>query len=59
MAMVIDRLLMIIFFGITMSGTILIIFKAPYVFEFIDQQKIIDKLILQSKLQAANVKQLI
>lgn len=59
MAMVIDRLLMMIFFGITMGGTILIIFKAPYVFEFINQREIIEKLISQSKLQAASGKQFI
>lgn len=57
MAMVIDRLLLIIFFGVTMGGTIGIIFKAPHVFHFVDQREIINKLIAQTKLQAASGKQ--
>lgn len=52
-AMVIDRLLLIIFFGITMGGTIGIIFTAPYVFEFVDQQEIIRRLIEESKVAAS------
>ncbi|KAI1722507.1 neurotransmitter-gated ion-channel ligand binding domain-containing protein [Ditylenchus destructor] len=51
-AMVVDRLLLIIFFGITMGGTIGIIFSAPHVFDFVDQHSIIRRLIAESKLQA-------
>lgn len=51
-AMVIDRVLLIIFFGITLGGTIRIIFYAPYVFDFVDQQEIIQRLIAESKLAA-------
>lgn len=50
--MVIDRLLLLIFFGITFGGTIGIIFSAPYVFDYINQDEIIKKLIAQSRLQA-------
>uniref|UniRef100_A0A914E366 Uncharacterized protein n=1 Tax=Acrobeloides nanus TaxID=290746 RepID=A0A914E366_9BILA len=54
-SMVIDRLLLFIFFGITLGGTTGIIFSAPHVFDFIDQHKIIQRLIAESKLQAANL----
>uniref|UniRef100_A0AC35GSB4 Uncharacterized protein n=1 Tax=Panagrolaimus sp. PS1159 TaxID=55785 RepID=A0AC35GSB4_9BILA len=48
-AMVIDRLLLVIFFGITLGGTIGIIFSAPHVFDFVDQHQIIRRLIAQNK----------
>lgn len=54
-AMVIDRLLLMVFFGITLGGTVGIIFSAPHVFDFIDQPKIVQRLIAESKLQAANL----
>ena len=41
-AMVIDRLLLLIFFGITLGGTLQIILSAPHVFDFVDQEKVID-----------------
>lgn len=36
--MVIDRLLLYVFFGITLGGTIGILFSAPYVFHTVDQE---------------------
>ncbi|KAI6234385.1 hypothetical protein M3Y99_00788800 [Aphelenchoides fujianensis] len=36
-SMVMDRLLLLIFFGITAGGTISIIFSAPHVFDYVDQ----------------------
>ncbi|KAI6208244.1 Acetylcholine receptor subunit beta-type unc-29 [Aphelenchoides besseyi] len=38
-SMIIDRLLLLVFFGITAGGTISIIFSAPHVFEYIDQMR--------------------
>ncbi|KAE9552233.1 hypothetical protein FO519_004542 [Halicephalobus sp. NKZ332] len=49
-AMVIDRLLLVFFFGVTLGGTVGIIFSAPHVFDFVDQDRIIKRLIAQSKL---------
>ena len=49
-AMVIDRLLLVFFFGVTLGGTVGIIFSAPHVFDFVDQDQIIKRLIAQSKL---------
>lgn len=37
-AMVIDRLLLYVFFGITLGGTLGILFSAPYVFHTVDQE---------------------
>lgn len=51
-SMVIDRLLLLVFFGITLGGTIGIIFSAPHVFDFVDQEQIIRRLIAESKIQA-------
>ncbi|KAE9418013.1 hypothetical protein Angca_007400, partial [Angiostrongylus cantonensis] len=39
-AMVIDRLLLLLFFGITLGGTLGIICSAPHVFDFVDQEKV-------------------
>jgi len=44
-AMVIDRLLLYIFFGVTLGGTLGIILSAPYVFHAVDQQTELDRLI--------------
>ncbi|KAI6203516.1 Acetylcholine receptor subunit beta-type unc-29 [Aphelenchoides besseyi] len=44
-SMVIDRLLLLVFFGITAGGTIGIIFSAPHVFTGVDQQKELERLI--------------
>uniref|UniRef100_A0A914VK49 Uncharacterized protein n=1 Tax=Plectus sambesii TaxID=2011161 RepID=A0A914VK49_9BILA len=44
MAMVIDRLVLVTFFGVTLGGTVGIIFSAPNVFEFVDQQEVINRL---------------
>ncbi|KHJ98277.1 hypothetical protein OESDEN_01738 [Oesophagostomum dentatum] len=43
-AMVIDRLLLLLFFGVTLGGTLGIICSAPHVFDFVDQEKIIKQL---------------
>ncbi|CAB3400261.1 unnamed protein product [Caenorhabditis bovis] len=43
-AMVLDRLLLLIFFGVTLGGTLGIICSAPHVFDFIDQERIIEEL---------------
>ncbi|EPB76402.1 hypothetical protein ANCCEY_04512 [Ancylostoma ceylanicum] len=42
--MVIDRLLLLLFFGVTLGGTLGIICSAPHVFDFVDQEKIIKQL---------------
>ncbi|KJH52831.1 Neurotransmitter-gated ion-channel transmembrane region [Dictyocaulus viviparus] len=44
-AMVVDRLLLYGFFGITLGGTIGIVFSAPTVFERVDEHKHLQKLI--------------
>jgi nicotinic acetylcholine receptor len=44
-ALVIDRLLLIIFFSVTVIGTALILFNAPHIFQFVDQQEILSQLI--------------
>nr|CAD2191109.1 unnamed protein product [Meloidogyne enterolobii] len=44
-AMVIDRFLLYIFFGVTLGGTIGVLFSAPTVFESVDQQAILQRLI--------------
>ncbi|KAK6728700.1 hypothetical protein RB195_006005 [Necator americanus] len=38
--MVIDRLLLLLFFGVTLGGTLGIICSAPHVFDFVDQEKV-------------------
>lgn len=43
-AMVIDRLLLLFFFGLTLGGTFGIILSAPHVFDFVDQETVIKKL---------------
>ncbi|ULT82857.1 hypothetical protein L3Y34_012237 [Caenorhabditis briggsae] len=43
-AMVLDRLILLIFFGVTLGGTLGIICSAPHVFDFVDQEAIINKL---------------
>ncbi|CDW56203.1 nicotinic acetylcholine receptor non alpha [Trichuris trichiura] len=45
-AMVIDRLLLYIFFGVTLGGTVGILLSAPNVFEFVDQQEVVNRLLL-------------
>ncbi|WKX92421.1 hypothetical protein Q1695_010445 [Nippostrongylus brasiliensis] len=44
-AMIIDRFLLYIFFGITLGGTCGILLSAPYVFQGIDQREVLDRLI--------------
>uniref|UniRef100_A0A1I8BCI4 Neur_chan_LBD domain-containing protein n=1 Tax=Meloidogyne hapla TaxID=6305 RepID=A0A1I8BCI4_MELHA len=44
-AMVIDRFLLYIFFGVTLGGTIGVLFSAPTVFESVNQQAILQRLI--------------
>jgi hypothetical protein len=43
-AMIIDRIMLYIFFGVTLGGTLGILLSANTVFEFIDQAQIIEKL---------------
>uniref|UniRef100_A0A914GSF3 Uncharacterized protein n=1 Tax=Globodera rostochiensis TaxID=31243 RepID=A0A914GSF3_GLORO len=44
-AMVIDRLLLLIFFGITLGGTIGVLLSAPYVFQHVDQDIVLKRLV--------------
>uniref|UniRef100_A0A1I7W6G7 Neur_chan_LBD domain-containing protein n=1 Tax=Heterorhabditis bacteriophora TaxID=37862 RepID=A0A1I7W6G7_HETBA len=44
-AMIIDRLLLYVFFGITVGGTCGILFSAPYVFHGVNQREVLQKLI--------------
>ena len=46
-AMVIDRLLLYIFFGITLGGTVGILASSPFILEHVDQQKVLKQLIHQ------------
>lgn len=43
-ARVLDRLLLIIFLAITLSGTVGILMNAPHILEFVDQDKIISEI---------------
>ncbi len=43
-SMVIDRLLLYVFFAITVGGTIGILFSAPNVFDYVDQEAVIARL---------------
>jgi nicotinic acetylcholine receptor len=43
--LVIDRLLLKTYLLITIFGTILIIFNAPHIFQFVDQQEILKDII--------------
>lgn len=52
LSMVIDRLLLVTFFGITLGGTAAIIFSAPHVFDFVDQREVIQRLIAASQQDA-------
>ena len=45
--LVIDRLLLITYLLITIFGTILIIFNAPHIFQFVDQQETKNHIYLQ------------
>ncbi|CAL1529243.1 unnamed protein product [Lymnaea stagnalis] len=49
-----DRLLLIIFLLVTLSGTAGILINAPHILEFVDQDKIIKELVdyIKSKQQA-------
>jgi nicotinic acetylcholine receptor len=42
--MIIDRIMLYIFFGVTLGGTLGILLSANTVFEFIDQAQILEKL---------------
>lgn len=48
-ALVIDRLQLYIFFSVTVIGTAFILFDAPHIFEFVDQQDYLRKLIADNK----------
>ncbi|KAL3090093.1 hypothetical protein niasHS_006545 [Heterodera schachtii] len=50
-SMVIDRMLLLLFFGITLGGTIGIMFSVPHVFEFVDQQEILRRLTFPSDVE--------
>lgn len=41
-AMVIDRLQLYIFFLVTLAGTVGILMDAPHIFEYVDQDRIIE-----------------
>ena len=41
-AMVVDRLQLYVFFIVTTVGTVGILMDAPHIFEYVDQDKIID-----------------
>ena len=41
-AMVIDRLQLFIFFAVTAFGTLTILLDAPHIFEYVDQDKVIE-----------------
>ena len=43
-ALVIDRLQLYIFFGVTLGWTIDLLIDAPHIFEYVDQQQIISQL---------------
>lgn len=43
-AMVIDRFLLYVFFGITLGGTLGILLSAPYIFHSVDQQRELSRL---------------
>ena len=42
--LVMDRLLLVIFLFVTISGTLGIFMESPHIFDFVDQQKVIDRL---------------
>ena len=48
-ALVIDRLQLYIFFSVTVFGTAYILFDAPHIFEFVDQQEVLKRLIAENK----------
>ncbi len=48
-ALTIDRFLLIIYLLITVFGTVLIIFNAPHIFQYVDQQEILKDIIEKSK----------
>uniref|UniRef100_A0A915NSH2 Uncharacterized protein n=4 Tax=Meloidogyne TaxID=189290 RepID=A0A915NSH2_9BILA len=50
-SMVIDRLLSLLFFGITLGGAIAIILTVPHIFEQVDQQKVIKQLIAKNRIE--------
>jgi hypothetical protein len=54
-ALVIDRLQLYIFFLVTVIGTALILFNAPHIFQFVDQQEILKKLISENKFPTDDV----
>jgi nicotinic acetylcholine receptor, invertebrate len=43
-ALVIDRLQLFVFFAVTVIGTAMILFNAPQIFQYIDQQEILRQL---------------
>jgi len=43
-AMILDRVLLYVFFGVTLGGTLGILLSAKNVFEFIDQTEVIARL---------------
>ncbi|CAK5011396.1 unnamed protein product [Meloidogyne enterolobii] len=50
-SMVIDRLLSLLFFGITLGGAVAIILTVPHIFEQVDQQKVIKQLIAKNRIE--------
>ena len=46
-AMIVDRLLLYVFFGVTLGGTLGILLSAPNVFSYVDQAEVIRRLTAQ------------
>lgn len=44
-ARVLDRLLLFVFLGVTLSGTVGVLLNAPHILEYVDQDKIIENLL--------------
>lgn len=53
-AMIIDRLLLYVFFGITAGGTCGILFSAPYVFQGVNQREVHQRLVELYKTRGSN-----
>lgn len=54
-AMVIDRLLLYIFFGVTLGGTLGILFSATNIFDWVDQVKVLEELKVKYRMGSINL----
>jgi nicotinic acetylcholine receptor len=50
--MVIDRLLLYVFFAITVGGSLGILLSAPNVFEYVNQTAVIERLMKSAELES-------